>query len=273
MDPADDLPLQEVAARLFRYVLAVAPSAVTLAGLGALLPQSLTGARVVLHLASFIMLRDAMTPHGLWSIEAGWGPLVTIRLLASVPGLLALAAMTATLIAALLRYEPLTYDVAWRKPGMSTLRTAVVGMAGAALIAAPVVALSRLLSTPGTDAASSTVAKVGSGLIPASRAPALAVFALVGNAYEELLFRGVLQGYLEREERVKAGRAALLSALAFAAGHIFLATAVTQVGWPLLAFTFYEGYLCATLRTHYGLAAAALAHGGGIFLLAAGLDA
>jgi hypothetical protein len=139
MDPDDDLPWKEVAARLLGYILAVAPSAATLVGLGALLPQSLTGARVMLHLATFIMLRDAMTPHGLWSIEAGWGPLVTIRLLASVPGLLALAAMTATLIAALLRYEPLTYDIAWRKPGISALRTAVAGMAGATVIAAPVV--------------------------------------------------------------------------------------------------------------------------------------
>ncbi len=82
-----------------------------------------------------------------------------------------------------------------------------------------------------------------------------------------MLFRGLLQGYLERSGPV---RAALLSAVMFAACHAYLASTVTDLGWPLLAFTLYEGLICAFLRLRYGVLPAALAHGLAIFLLAAG---
>ncbi|MEO3804187.1 CPBP family glutamic-type intramembrane protease [Nonomuraea sp. B1E8] len=84
-----------------------------------------------------------------------------------------------------------------------------------------------------------------------------------------LTYGGFLQGRLE--QHAGAVRAASLSALLFAACHAFLASTVTDVGWPLLAFTLYEGLICAFLRLRPGVIAAALAHGITIFLLAAAL--
>lgn len=84
-----------------------------------------------------------------------------------------------------------------------------------------------------------------------------------------MLFRGFLQGRMESE--VGPVRAALFSAVCFAACHAFLASTVTDIGWPLLAFTLYEGLICAFLRLRWGVLPAALAHGLAIFLLASGI--
>jgi hypothetical protein len=46
---------------------------------------------------------------------------------------------------------------------------------------------------------------------------------------------------------------------------------VTDVGWPLLLFTLYEGLICAFLRMYRGVIPAACAHGVAIFLLGSGL--
>jgi membrane protease YdiL (CAAX protease family) len=272
----EDLPVDAVLyGRLMPYIAAVAPGALVLAALLAALPRHIPAARVATHLAMFVLLRDAMTPHGMWSIVSGganW-PVPVMRLIASGPGLLALAAATAGIVWALARYESLCANVAWRKPGLPLPRALASGVAGALVIAAPVwlstaIRWAGVLVLSHTDGADSTA---GPCAVPAVRLPALLIFALVGNSYEELLFRGMLQGYLEEAEHVSRPRAAALSALAFAAGHVFLATTVTDIGWPLLAFTLYEGYVCALLRNRSGLAAAALAHGGGIFMLASGL--
>lgn len=50
-----------------------------------------------------------------------------------------------------------------------------------------------------------------------------------------------------------------------------LATTMAEVGWPLLAFTLWEGLICAFLRMRRGVITAALAHGVAIFLLGSGL--
>lgn len=46
---------------------------------------------------------------------------------------------------------------------------------------------------------------------------------------------------------------------------------MTDVGWPLLAFTLWEGLICAFLRLRWGVIPAAIAHGLAIFLLSSGL--
>ena len=63
-------------------------------------------------------------------------------------------------------------------------------------------------------------------------------------------------------------RAALISGVAFAACHAFLALSVTQLGWPVLLFTLLEGLACALVRMRYGVLPAALAHGTAILLIA-----
>jgi len=100
-------------------------------------------------------------------------------------------------------------------------------------------------------------------------AVSLLFMALVGNLYEEYLFRGLVQGYLERD--VTPLRAALLSGLAFGVFHASLACVVTTGGAPLLVFTVYEGVLAGLVRARHGVLAATLTHGGGIFLIASGL--
>jgi len=95
---------------------------------------------------------------------------------------------------------------------------------------------------------------------------AMVVLAYGGNALEELLFRGFLQGHLEHH--TTALRAALISAVAFAACHSFLALTVTRIGWPILAFTLIEGLACALVRMRYGVIAATAAHGTAIVLIA-----
>jgi membrane protease YdiL (CAAX protease family) len=92
------------------------------------------------------------------------------------------------------------------------------------------------------------------------------VLAYCANALEEVLFRGFLQGYLE--QHVTPLRAALLSGLAFAACHSFLALSVTQLGWPVLAFTLIEGVACGLVRMRYGVVAATATHGTAILLIA-----
>lgn len=58
------------------------------------------------------------------------------------------------------------------------------------------------------------------------------------------------------EHLTSALRAALISAIAFAACHSFLALSVTEVGWPILLFTLVEGLVCAFVRMRYGVSAA-----------------
>lgn len=91
------------------------------------------------------------------------------------------------------------------------------------------------------------------------------ILAYGGNALEEVLFRGFLQGYLET--LTSPLRAALTSGVAFAACHSFLAFTVTQIGWPILAFTLVEGIICALVRMRYGLIPAILTHGTAILMI------
>ena len=111
------------------------------------------------------------------------------------------------------------------------------------------------------------IADRGGPVDPARWLP-LAVMCLMINFYEEILFRGYLQGYLEA--RVSLVRAALLSGVAFALGHTFLATTVTDTPW-LIGFTLYEGLIAAFVRMRFGMVASVLAHGLGIFPLVAGV--
>jgi hypothetical protein len=117
---------------------------------------------------------------------------------------------------------------------------------------------------------SQTPAAARGGAVPADLWAPLLWTTLLGNLFEETLFRGFLQGYLHRRLQLSPLRAALLSALAFAAGHSFLACIVTGIGAPVLLFTAYEGLICALVRMRRGTLSAALAHGGAIFLLTGG---
>ncbi|MGP3931932.1 CPBP family glutamic-type intramembrane protease [Nonomuraea sp. KM88] len=211
--------------------------------------------RILILIFGFVLIRDAMTPLGFWRLGAVGG-VPWLRFTDQAGILLLFGLGTAALTAAVLGLDSgLRSLVRW---GRFTPVTLVRGIGGGVLAAAPVL----LLSLP-------TPLSARGGAVAVSLLPVLLLFSLAGNLAEEVLFRGFLQGRLEQH----AGRirAASLSALLFAACHAFLASTVTDVGWPLLVFTLYEGLICAFLRLRSGVIAAALAHGSAIFLLAAAL--
>ncbi|MDA0631834.1 CPBP family intramembrane metalloprotease [Nonomuraea sp. MCN248] len=234
---------------LLAYTARVLPGLLLIGACFALAREPLL--RIAALMLGFVLIRDAMTPLGFWRVGTA-GPVPWLRFTDDAGTLLVFGAATLALTVTVLRLDDdLRALVRWGRPV-----TAIPGLAGGALIAAPVLLLS--LSTPLTERG---------GPVAASLLPALLLFALAGNLAEEVLFRGFLQGHLERSGPV---RAALLSAVMFAACHAYLASTVTDLGWPLLVFTLYEGLICAFLRLRHGVAAAALAHGLAIFLLSAG---
>jgi membrane protease YdiL (CAAX protease family) len=211
--------------------------------------------RIVVLILGFILIRDAMTPAGLWEFGVVGGTVPWMRMSSDPFVLVAFGVGSIALVIATLRDRALRELVKWGKP---TVATIALGLGGGILAAAPIIALSfwQPIDERGGEVALAIL-------------PALAFMALAGNLGEELFFRGYLQGRLE--QAMTPVRAALLSGFLFAACHAYLATTVTDVGWPLLAFTLLEGLICAFLRMRWGLIPAAIAHGVAIFLICSGL--
>jgi membrane protease YdiL (CAAX protease family) len=235
------------ASLLLGYLLFILPAGLLALVLLVALPRALAGARLGVHILFFIFARDAMSPAGFWQLGAG-----SMRLTAPAPVLLALAGMSAALFVGVAWLERAT----WCK-GLRIGAALLWGTAGAAVItvvAAALKAAAGLPSLPMPDA---------STLVP------VLVFALLGNAYEELLFRGMLQQRLMA--RMTAGRAAIVSGALFSLCHAWLAMFVTRTGLPVLVFTLIEGVVAGLVYGRAGLPAAALAHGLAIFALAIGV--
>lgn len=211
--------------------------------------------RIVVLILGFILIRDAMTPTRLWEFGLVGDFVPWLRMTDDPVVLVAFGLGSILLVLATLRDPHLRSLVQWGTPDPGTIG---LGILGGILAAAPILALSA--AAPLEDRG---------GAVALGVLPALAFMALAGNLGEEVFFRGYLQGRLETA--MPAVRAALLSAVIFAACHAYLATTVTDVGWPLLAFTLWEGLICAFLRLRRGVIPAAIAHGLAIFLLSSGL--
>lgn len=255
---------------LAAYVIDVAPGLLLVVAALALVPGRMVAVRVLIAILGFVLLRDAMTGHGLWRFgTVPEGSTLWLRFTADPILLISLSvlslAATGGLVAAFRqrsRGMRWTADRAWL--------SIPVGLLGAALIVAPftlrygsVPALTEGLGLPEVPLDARGGAVAAGVLIP------LLVFALCGNLLEEVLFRGLLQSELEHHTTVL--RSALASAVLFAACHVFLASTVTDVGWPLLVFVLFEGLVCAAIAIRHGILGATVAHGGAIFLLASGL--
>jgi membrane protease YdiL (CAAX protease family) len=235
------------ASLLLGYLLFILPAGLLALVLLMALPRALAGARLGVHILFFIFARDAMSPAGFWQLGAG-----SMRLTAPASVLLALASMSAALFVGVAWLERAT----WCK-GLRIGAALLWGTAGAAVITVVAAALKAgagLPSLPVPDA---------STLVP------VLVFALLGNAYEELLFRGMLQQRLMA--RMTAGRAAIVSGALFSLCHAWLAMFVTRTGLPVLVFTLIEGVVAGLVYGRAGLPAATLAHGLAIFALAIGV--
>lgn len=274
---------------ILTYGLRVAPGIAALLLLLTALPRKAAGMRIVVYIAIFIVIRDAMTPIGLWRF--GTEGVFWIRFTASLPLLLMIAAGSGIVAAAMLLAEPQwRARIEWLRrpqgrpssqgrqsfqgrqsrpnaPKISQYLYAArhltlslpAGLVGAALTAAP---LLLVYTTVPVGLRGGTVAPV--------LLPGIIAVALIGNFYEELLFRGFLQDYLQTDIGTSRLSAALISGIAFAAGHSFLAVTVTSVGAPLLLFALYEGIIAGLVRMRWGLLPAVLSHGGAILLLTGG---
>lgn len=271
------------------YLLTVLPGVLLVGVVVALLPRDAHGVRILMLILGFIFARDAMTAHGLWEFGTvgggtsggGMGDhLLWLRFTDDPIALLVMAAASLGLVAAVLwACRDLRWAVLWS--GRRWWASVLVGLLGAALIVLPFLVLygtlgtwfpalqttTPALATPAVDLADRGGAVAGGVLV------VLAVFALCGNLAEEVLFRGFLQAHLEDLLPGRSGRwrAALLSALVFAAGHLFLAYNLTGLGWPILAFTAFEGLVRAVIALRHGVLGATVAHGVAIFVLASGL--
>lgn len=207
-------------------------------------PRTQTGMRLLILIVTFVGLRDLMTPSGLWAIGAE----PSLRFHADPWLLAALGVGSIALMVLLARALPDVWQLLSGFKGNRSTGIAI-GIAAGCLIGLPI-RLHLQLEYP-----------------PLPWLLGFAVFAFAGNALEEVLFRGMLQGHLQRH--TSAQRAALGSACAFCACHGYLAFVLTDIGWPIILFTFVEGLVCAQIRLRHGTWPAAAAHGTAIWLIGA----
>lgn len=236
--------------QLTAYFLSITPAFALAVALLVLLPPEARGVRIGVYILFFVLARDAMTPQGFWQVGAG-----SLRFTASPLVLLVVGGTSLVLVAGTYGWERASRScIRWS--GSAPWRSLLYGALGAGVIALAALVLKTLAHLP-------SLPEPAVGMLPV-----ILVFALAGNAYEEFLFRGLLQSYLERH--LSAIRAALASGLLFCLCHAFLAVTVTQIGTAILVFTLLEGVVAGLVYLRGGLLGATLAHGGAIFLLASG---
>jgi hypothetical protein len=211
--------------------------------------------RIVSYLALFVLLRDTMTPLGLWSFGAQgffW-----IRLHDDPVFLILFGVACLGMALAIYFFDrenrPL---LQWLRGTWQ--RGLLWGTVGALIVVAPLAGIYHY-----------TAIDTRGGTVLPSLLPAILIFALLGNLLEESLFRGYAYGHLS--QRMTPLVAAIASGIVFAFCHIYLATTVTNVGYPLLVFTLWEGIIAGIVGAKCGVLPSTLTHGGAIFLLSSGL--
>jgi len=240
---------------LLPYFLRITPGLIIITLVFFLLPKKQILARIFVLILGFILMRDVMTPVGFWNFGIT-EPVLWLRFTDNSLTLLTLSALSIIVSFLLLKIKTLGPLVEWGD--LRSWKTYLVGILCGLLVALPFMALGY--GVPISERGES---------VALAMLPILFLFAFAGNFLEELLFRGFLQSYFSKH--MKSLRAAIISGLMFAAAHIFLASAVTNLGWPILVFVSIEGLVCAFVYRKYGLVSAAIVHGLVIFLLAAGL--
>lgn len=242
---------------LINYSITIIPAMIIFIITYLLIPRTERLFHIFIMILAFILMRDAMTPAGIWQFGIDQG-VMWLRFIESHFVLLVLA--VTSLILSLLILKFLTgnmEEIDWLKQG-APLKSLLFSVLASFLAAGPFVL--PYLTTP---------LEIRGGSVPLHFLPSLLIFALMGNFLEEVLFRELLQGYFK--ERMTTTRSITLSGFSFSMGHLFLATTVTQLGPLIIIFTLWEGLICAWMREHYGLLAATLTHGLTIFILASGI--
>jgi uncharacterized protein len=211
--------------------------------------------RIVVYLAMFVLLRDTMTRPDMWSF--GSQGFFWIRL-SSDPWFLIAAGISCLAASVGLYYLDRDNQPLFRWVRGNLALGLLWGLGGVLVIIAPF-AISYQY----------TPIEARGGTVPLQLLPAVLCFAILGNLFEEALFRGYVFGFLA--EQATPIRAGLVSGIVFAFCHIFLAISVTNVGYPLLVFTLWEGVITGMVGAKGGVIPATLTHGGTIFLLSSGL--
>jgi membrane protease YdiL (CAAX protease family) len=244
-----------VSGLLLDYSLRILPGLFIAILFLALLPRRQTKLRIVTYILMFILIRDAMTPLRLW--EIGSCGLFWIRFIDNGFLLVLLGFFSAVIVFLLLYFDRgLNCLLVWFKGDI--LDSFIAGILGSVIIVFPLYVIYQWVPI-----------EVRGGMVPIKLILPILIIALLANLYEEFLFRGCFQGYMEKQ--VGEMRAVLLSGVIFTLGHVFLASTVTDIGSPILLFILYEGLIAAFIRMKVGVVGAALAHGLAIFILASGL--
>lgn len=206
----------------------------------------------MLLIFGFILMRDAMTPLGLWEFGVERN-IIWLRFIDDIFILTTLAFFSLFLALVICRSHAAQMNWFTNQHKVKAVLMAIIA---AILVAVPF--MIPYLFIP--------IEERG-GLFPPSLWFSLLLFALFGNFLEEVLFRGLFQSFMK--EKVGKIRSILLSGLFFAIGHTFLAITVTNLGIWILVFTLYEGIICAIIFERYGLIPASITHGLAIFLISA----
>lgn len=235
---------------LSQYFLSITPAFLVWLVLLIALPKQFAIPRVILHILFFIYARDAMTVNGFWQITSGG-----VRFTAPVSVLLSLAAVSAILFMAVWRIEAKAIQ-GMRWFGKNFWHSMLIGIAGAVLVSVVAATLKKYFELTSIPAPAVNDLFV------------LLVFALVANAYEELLFRGLLQNTLGKTRAPT--QAAFISGFFFCLCHANLAMQFSHASLSILLFTLIEGLAAAFVYSWAGLLGATLTHGLAVFALAAG---
>jgi membrane protease YdiL (CAAX protease family) len=230
-----------------------------------LLPKRCVEFRIMMFIVTFVLIRDTMTPFGLWRLGSTNGVL-WLEFIES-PEILFILSIGSLLLIGLFRFmDPDIFNLVIFFTKRNVLENILVGLTGA-LILLGTILIGRLLLIENPHLYYSN-----------SRPPrplvlhiAMLTLSMTGNLFEEVLFRGLLQGYFETIDSIPPRRAALLSGLAFGVFHIFLASSVTQLGISVLFFTLLEGFVCSLVRLRSGVIASTITHGLTIYGIASGV--
>jgi membrane protease YdiL (CAAX protease family) len=255
---------------ILTFAMQITPGLLLTFGLLTSLPKKCVELRITLFIVGFVLIRDTMTPFGLWRIGSSNGVL-WLEFIESPEILMILAFGSIILVVIFRMMDPSIFDlVIFKKRGV--MDSLVVGFAGAVLLCGTILMMRVLVSSDNGMFDSSSSSSSSSTWDRSNIVLKFSILnvCLMGNFMEEVLFRGFLQGHLETIDGIGDKRAALFSGVAFSVFHVFLANSVTQLGNPLLFFTLLEGTVCAMIRLRGGVIASTITHGLTIFAIATG---